>query len=817
MKLYEVFAHEGYHSCVISTFGLDFATLEDFVLRKLHGAGCTNVFVVADAAMLTQSLDGASVAPRFAGRLYTVNAAAVSGLFHPKIILQIGREKSRLIVGSANLTASGIAGNREVVGLVECTRRPSRERDLVAQAWQFLSSYVDVTSSAVKHQVEWMRRRAPWLTETAAATDSDVADGTRCQFLFAPDAAGIGRKFADLVGRDRVERLVVISPYWDGDLGYTKRLCELLKPKETVLGIDSAARLFPVKALRRVPDARLAELHLDGRFVHAKVLIAQTKKHDHVLYGSANCTTAALGSSSAGGGNAEACLYRRLGPDVAVKALDLSATLRKKLKPEAVPPFEPAEPIPLEASRARSPGAFELQGKDMMVWKWSSPSKPQHSAIELFDEDDVRIASVTLKTLAEDTQAIHFRISGLSTTPVIARLRYPDGSMSAPGVVTSLSAIVDAVRDQRSVGARDVEAQLEQETEEGLWLLDLIDSLEARDPSVSMTPVRSGSKGGRRGDTKEVAYATLPYSTFVKGRPIARRHGSPSSGGLVESEASLIRRHLNRLLGLDLGVTAAPSLLLDGSDDQPLGEVEGDLDEGDDGVSEAHAGGKPKPSSTPADKVKERAAKVLATRAQVVDSVFAYNDGLREMMRDKRARLREIDMLRLRTCLTIIVAAGQPIEGAKLRFPASSLQVLWADADDQGWPRLIGQTLAVQFGGERPAFSALEVDATHAEMPLDLVEAMVTCMWVAQAALQACASSPGSERLASHILGVAVRLYAMVGLKPEDLDGEEGRAIFSRLSDRFAGRLGLSPEYLDQAHQRAMRPALATGVVAARK
>src|SRR3546814_7126193 len=45
-----------------------------------------------------------------------------------------------------------------------------------------------------------------------------------------------------------------------------------------------------------------------------------TKHHDHVLFGSANCTTAAL---SGAGGNAEACVYRRLTSGTAVDALGL--------------------------------------------------------------------------------------------------------------------------------------------------------------------------------------------------------------------------------------------------------------------------------------------------------------------------------------------------------------------------------------------------------------------------------------------------------------------------------------------------------------
>ena len=44
----------------------------------------------------------------------------------------------------------------------------------------------------------------------------------------------------------------------------------------------------------------------------AKLLIAQTSAFDHVLYGSANCTLAALGKQDFAGRNEEVCLYRRV-------------------------------------------------------------------------------------------------------------------------------------------------------------------------------------------------------------------------------------------------------------------------------------------------------------------------------------------------------------------------------------------------------------------------------------------------------------------------------------------------------------------------
>lgn len=59
--------------------------------------------------------------PRFAGTLYHVVKTSMPGAFHPKITLLVGEKKGRLLVGSANLTALGLGGNRELVADISFT------------------------------------------------------------------------------------------------------------------------------------------------------------------------------------------------------------------------------------------------------------------------------------------------------------------------------------------------------------------------------------------------------------------------------------------------------------------------------------------------------------------------------------------------------------------------------------------------------------------------------------------------------------------------------------------------------------------------
>jgi hypothetical protein len=70
-----------------------------------------------------------------------------TGVFHPKILLQLGRRSGRIIIGSANMTASGLAGNLELAGVATCTADDTGERQLVAAAWQYVAGQIDPQQS----------------------------------------------------------------------------------------------------------------------------------------------------------------------------------------------------------------------------------------------------------------------------------------------------------------------------------------------------------------------------------------------------------------------------------------------------------------------------------------------------------------------------------------------------------------------------------------------------------------------------------------------------------------------------------------------
>lgn len=110
----------GFHSAIITSFAVEFGAFEEVVLPQLGAGGSSNVLLIADARMAAMSLSDGSNLPIQLGRDYVLFSPPVGdGVFHPKIILQLGRDGGRCFVSSANATGAGLGGNVEIAVEIE--------------------------------------------------------------------------------------------------------------------------------------------------------------------------------------------------------------------------------------------------------------------------------------------------------------------------------------------------------------------------------------------------------------------------------------------------------------------------------------------------------------------------------------------------------------------------------------------------------------------------------------------------------------------------------------------------------------------------
>lgn len=808
MKLYEQFGQSGYHTCLVTSFGIDFDAYEGAVLGRLSGAGCNNNLLVVDRGMLSLALEEGGRLPREAGRTYTVTSAKTEGVFHPKIVLQLGREGGRLIVGSANMTSAGLAGNLEVVGVVETKDSNSAEARILAAAWSFVSRFLDHDDEGIDAQIRWMLARSPWLAKIEPPeTPLRLSDGRLGAFI-GSTGDPIGGRFEALVGDRKVRRLIVVSPYWDDDLTALNRLLEHLRPASAFILLDRNRHVFRPAAIAKAHRNKVNLIAFSGKknqFIHAKIVIAETSAGDFVLYGSANCTTAALGRANAGGINAEACLYRSLPAGTAVDTLDLARFLEDEpINHEDYDIVDPPPELPLDAIEARFPGRFSCKF-DRLIWVPPPGADPDIDKIELLGIDGAPLSIEMRRIPREDKRRIQFTLVG-KERPAFARVRRKDCTLSAVAIVTILDELRSAMKDPRSRQMDAALAKLDGEADMGLWLLDVLGELEAALAHQQRSAAPHVVAKVRAREAEVALPRTLTYKEFMAGRRLRSEIEGAGRDGLSDTELSSFRSYLNRFLSI--GEPTVPDIDQDLEDDAfDLGDETADAEAA---MEQGHEFGGTTPGATTpaAAATKEKHDAWIATRKRGNQDELIYAvDELLEMVRAKAhdEGLNAVDMLRLRAFLMILSAAGW----RDVRLPASSWHVLPATGDTAtAWPRLIGKVLFAYFGGTAPAIRTLKLDGFFDQLPDDILECWATCMWAIQVAIESSIRHKDTG-LAKFLGALAPSIYRTVLLQRDDMNDLRILRTMDAMSARFARNLNPSPEKI-----RAMHAATTTAVFA---
>lgn len=783
MKLFDVFNRgggaRGFHTAIVTTFGVDFGAFEHVLLPQFEGAGATNIVLMGDERMLALAANEGAMRPLRAGAHYLVHPVRTpkGGVFHSKIALQLGRQGARLIVGSANATGPGLGGNRELVAELKCDDKQSADQIIVTQVWRYLEQLADQGEHAelAREALAWARARTPWLARIEAAPSPvALSDGTQSAFLAeAGDGApSIMARFMDLIGEGPIDQLVIMSPYWDDGLDACRELISRLSPTRTQILIQPRQTLFPTHALGLLNadlydvDAGDAQVR---RFTHAKLIIARRSGVDHVLIGSANCTRAALGRADGSGAiNGEACLYRALPAGLVERQLELSALLAAApLAAGALKPQDLGEDIPLAETAARLPGAFQLDGARL---RWRPSAAFKGAAIQLLDKNGGvigEVASASWRQTADHWLQCDLDIDGEAIR--FARALSPSG-ISLDAIVVHSAHLAGRRKERATQKAARASALLEDLDEFDLTMLEAMAELEREDE-------RDDGAGARRPRSKPADDSedgqSLSYEDFIKAR---------------DPRADAKQRARNTLAGQNIdSVRAALNRILFDEDDSKLFDLDphdlsDDLGETNEDCGD---GGGPPPGPPP----RHRAGSIqeLATRSfdphDYAHAVRAFRETL--AARAKAGAIRSREALRLRLLLMILLGkADAPLAP----FGARKLA---CDDSDTGWPRLVLILCAGFFHDSPSPIAVMAMDERYETLPDDLLEAWATSIWALALAQHCLKRARPEARLLAHFPRLIDEVRAKSGLRRTDLESAHGRRVLDRLGQIYQPRLGV--------------------------
>ncbi len=533
ISLFKDLARTGFHTSIITTYSVDAAFYDGSLHHRLRAYGSENNILMADANMLQRAINETPESFARAGVAYALVPVTVPGAFHPKISLRLGSDAGCLIVGSANATAAGWGRNREIVGQFEWWRKRSDGEEianhkLIRKAFDYVSSWLaDTGLDAVRRKLDLVGRDAAWLFDVEAEQSPVVLNDGSLVDLLCEDARGgpgILSQLVGLLGGQTVKRLTIVSPYWDAKLEGLLALIDAFRPAETVIALSAHEPQFPIDQLERIPEAKFAGIFNGNdraRFIHAKAFILETDEHDHVIFGSANCSDDALGLIDRPARNAECSVYRRVpaGRGRELLGVDFSVIIdRADLKE---PPKDPAEP---NSDPSIPVGTIEAAGSRIRC----VPSR------RIVDPAGAQLVIAEGEYAFQKAQGEAYSVDlpGKPRFPMIARVRLSNGTLTSAVIVNDAVSLTHAAPGMGDRRLRNAFAKVELEGGDFLELASLAAII------FSETPDRRGNakkiiaaagRAGGKNDEGDQEYVAFDYESPEAFRA-AMSGSAPSKG-----------------------------------------------------------------------------------------------------------------------------------------------------------------------------------------------------------------------------------------------------------------------------------------------
>ena len=456
--------------------------------------------------------------------------------------------------------------------------------------------------------------------------------------------------------------------------------------------------------------------------------------------------------------------------------------------------IEIPEPLPLQDIAARNPGRFECHF-GTLLW-WPATTRSADATIELAPPNGTFDACQLLPLSPEQVGLHRFALPNTIDRPALARLRYPNGTLSAPAIVPLLDVLRDELKDARSKRIEAAIEELDRETEVGLWLLETINAIEAAEAlpnqASGRTAIRSMAAASAQIPSSDQVQ-TLPYEQFIACRRLRSDASVLSRSSFGGSDLSHVRGFLNRVLAIGSAHEASvPETDLRDAFDMgdEKGAEESAIEEGFDGGDA--------PLMDAVTKKARVSALRRASRQHLIDAIA----DLHPLVRETSTRgLRAVDLLRLRALIIVLAAAG-----ADGNTAPSAFQVLPPTGDmDAAWPRLIAKALSAYFGGKAPPIATLAIESHFDLVPDDILECWGTCLWAANVIVVAAEKFGESEFLRNVFGSLRRSIYRFTDLIATEQMSVAAATTMAAMNARFAQRLGMDPAKIDAAHAAVLK------------
>ncbi len=349
-----------YHSCILTCYSLDFSFFEERVLPVLRTANIKNVNVFADGKFLETAQENTTGREFKFNKSYNFQPIYTTGVFHPKIMLLTGVKHGLLIIGSGNITSSGLNTNDEIWGAFQLDNINNDNAPLFSSVWEYLQQFTKQTYGFIPQKMQWISKYSPWLLELPSGKKSFDLESLKqsIQFVYNTKESSIFNQIKETIPKQNLSAITVISPYYDVKGEFINELHSHYTPQKFNCVLDVDYGLLPTgisDTLNKVVsfyDWKICKKDFDTKFnrLHAKIFHFQYEDGNEIMVlGSANATKAAMGINGIAAVNHEAgVIIKRTSKinwltELGIKLPDETINAVKELKPNLATLY-PTEP-----------------------------------------------------------------------------------------------------------------------------------------------------------------------------------------------------------------------------------------------------------------------------------------------------------------------------------------------------------------------------------------------------------------------------------------------------------------------------------------
>ncbi len=287
-----------YHSAILTCYNFDPIFFETIYMPTLRKLGVVNVIVIMDADIYDSLLQDEYY------YLHSIDADDYTlvryknthnGVFHPKMTLLFGSEEGALIIGSGNITFSGLSLNEEVWNAFNVKDNNSVNYPLLYTAWGYILSLATNFPLLPKRQIDWIKENSEWLEKTAPEGPVKFQNGDTVWLLHNDNKNKIVDSVIDIIGNSKVKGITIISPFYDADGAAVKKLNDAFHPKTIKCVLDIERQSAPYSILHGNIGVEFLKYEDPVNSLHAKIYEFQTNDGTWLLSGSANASGMAMG------------------------------------------------------------------------------------------------------------------------------------------------------------------------------------------------------------------------------------------------------------------------------------------------------------------------------------------------------------------------------------------------------------------------------------------------------------------------------------------------------------------------------------------